>query len=151
MLPYYSPLKVAEQFMMLEALFPEPHRSRRGTRAPAATCAPRRRSLPATTTAANSSRSKWPIWWDLMHGTLPAHAHRARRAVATASADAPATCGCSAPSEFGGLLAAQLGIRFAFAHFINAHFGHRVARAYRERFGGESGNAATYLAAAPSS
>lgn len=37
-------------------------------------------------------------------------------------------------SDFGGLLAAQLGIRFAFAHFINAQYGHRVAEAYRERF-----------------
>jgi alkanesulfonate monooxygenase SsuD/methylene tetrahydromethanopterin reductase-like flavin-dependent oxidoreductase (luciferase family) len=32
------------------------------------------------------------------------------------------------------MLAAQLGIRFSFAHFINAHFGHAVAHAYRERF-----------------
>jgi alkanesulfonate monooxygenase SsuD/methylene tetrahydromethanopterin reductase-like flavin-dependent oxidoreductase (luciferase family) len=32
------------------------------------------------------------------------------------------------------LLAAQLGIRFAFAHFINAQSGHLVAEAYRERF-----------------
>jgi luciferase family oxidoreductase group 1 len=37
-------------------------------------------------------------------------------------------------SDFGGLLAAQLGIRFAFAHFINAQYGHRVTEAYRERF-----------------
>jgi luciferase family oxidoreductase group 1 len=50
-------------------------------------------------------------------------------------------------SEFGGLLAAQLGIRFAFAHFINAHFGHHVAQTYRERF--KAGNEARpYLAAA---
>ncbi|MBN9117103.1 MAG: LLM class flavin-dependent oxidoreductase, partial [Pandoraea sp.] len=37
-------------------------------------------------------------------------------------------------SEFGGLLAAQLGLRYCFAHFINAHDGHRVTQAYRERF-----------------
>jgi luciferase family oxidoreductase group 1 len=50
-------------------------------------------------------------------------------------------------SEFGGLLAAQLGIRFAFAHFINAQYGEHVSRAYRERFraGHED---APYLAAA---
>lgn len=50
-------------------------------------------------------------------------------------------------SDFGGLLAAQLGIRCAFAHFINAQYGHRVAEAYRERFmpGHE---AKPYLAAA---
>jgi len=50
-------------------------------------------------------------------------------------------------SDFGGLLAAQLGIRYAFAHFINAQYGHRVAEAYRERF--TPGNEAKpYLAAA---
>ncbi len=37
-------------------------------------------------------------------------------------------------SDFGGLRAAQLGIRFAFAHFINAQVGHLVAEVYRERF-----------------
>ena len=34
-------------------------------------------------------------------------------------------------SRYGGSLAAHLGIRFAFAHFINAHGGHEVARDYR--------------------
>jgi luciferase family oxidoreductase group 1 len=51
-------------------------------------------------------------------------------------------------SEFGGLLAAQLGIRFAFAHFINAHFGHQVAQAYRERFKASQETQQPYLAAA---
>jgi alkanesulfonate monooxygenase SsuD/methylene tetrahydromethanopterin reductase-like flavin-dependent oxidoreductase (luciferase family) len=32
------------------------------------------------------------------------------------------------------LLAAQLGVRFAFAHFINAHGGDAVMRAYKQRF-----------------
>ncbi|PZR42993.1 LLM class flavin-dependent oxidoreductase, partial [Paraburkholderia fungorum] len=51
-------------------------------------------------------------------------------------------------SEFGGLLAAQLGIRFAFAHFINAHFGHQVAHAYRDRFKPSLEAQQPYLAAA---
>jgi luciferase family oxidoreductase group 1 len=37
-------------------------------------------------------------------------------------------------SDFGGALAAHLGLRFNFAHFINAHGGDQVARAYREQF-----------------
>jgi luciferase family oxidoreductase group 1 len=37
-------------------------------------------------------------------------------------------------SDYSGLLAAQLGLRFAFAHFINAKGGDAVTRAYRERF-----------------
>jgi luciferase family oxidoreductase group 1 len=37
-------------------------------------------------------------------------------------------------SDYSGLLSAQLGLRFAFAHFINAHGGEGVMRAYRDRF-----------------
>jgi luciferase family oxidoreductase group 1 len=37
-------------------------------------------------------------------------------------------------SRYGGALAAHLGIRFAFAHFINAHGGDEVARDYRAAF-----------------
>jgi luciferase family oxidoreductase group 1 len=37
-------------------------------------------------------------------------------------------------SDFGGALAAELGIRFAFAHFINPQYGDAVAKMYREHF-----------------
>src|SRR5258708_19110850 len=37
-------------------------------------------------------------------------------------------------SEYSGALAAQLGLRFAFAHFISAFGGEAVARAYRARY-----------------
>src|SRR6266581_5484692 len=37
-------------------------------------------------------------------------------------------------SDYGGALAAQLGLRFAFAHFISAFGGEAVARAYRDRY-----------------
>jgi luciferase family oxidoreductase group 1 len=37
-------------------------------------------------------------------------------------------------SDYSGTLAAYLGLRFAFAHFINAHGGDAVTRAYREEF-----------------
>jgi luciferase family oxidoreductase group 1 len=37
-------------------------------------------------------------------------------------------------SDYSGLLAAQLGVRFSFAHFINAHGGDLVMRAYKQRF-----------------
>jgi len=37
-------------------------------------------------------------------------------------------------SDYSGALAAQLGLRFAFAHFINPRGGDLVARAYREKF-----------------
>jgi luciferase family oxidoreductase group 1 len=37
-------------------------------------------------------------------------------------------------SDYSGALAAALGLRFAFAHFINAQGGDLVTRAYRARF-----------------
>ena len=37
-------------------------------------------------------------------------------------------------SDYGGALAAHLGLRFAFAHFINAFGGQPVAQAYRDGF-----------------
>jgi luciferase family oxidoreductase group 1 len=37
-------------------------------------------------------------------------------------------------SDYSGALAAYLGLRFAFAHFINAHGGDAVAQAYRKDF-----------------
>ena len=37
-------------------------------------------------------------------------------------------------SDYSALLAAELGLRFGFAHFISAQGGAAVTRAYRERF-----------------
>src|SRR5262249_20823399 len=37
-------------------------------------------------------------------------------------------------SDYSGALAAQLGMAFAFAHFINPHGGDEVMQAYREHF-----------------
>ena len=37
-------------------------------------------------------------------------------------------------SDYSGSLAAYLGLRFSFAHFISAHGGPAVTRAYREGF-----------------
>jgi luciferase family oxidoreductase group 1 len=82
----------------------------------------------------------------LMNGTLP-EGHFAHGVLLQPQVDTRPQLWVLGSSEFGGLLAAQLGIRFAFAHFINAHFGHQVAQAYRERF--KPGHEAQpYLAAA---
>jgi luciferase family oxidoreductase group 1 len=139
MLPYYSPFKVAEQFMMLEALFP--NRIDLGVgRAPGG-------DMRTAQAVAAGDYNRGDIFPQqvadlvgLMKGTLPAD-HVAQGVLLQPQVWVLGS------SEFGGLLAAQLGIRFAFAHFINAHFGHQVAHAYRERF--KAGNEAQpYLAAA---
>ena len=127
MLPYYSPFKVAEQFMMLEALFP--NRIDLGVgRAPGG-------DMRTAQAVAAGDYNRGDIF--------PQQVADLRRTDATArcpTTTSRAACCCSrkstrvpqlwmlGSSDFGGLLAAQLGIRFAFAHFINAHYGHRVAR-----------------------
>ncbi len=60
----------------------------------------------------------------LMHGTLPAD-RRARGVLLQLQVATRPQLWMLGSSEFGGLLAAQLGICGARAHFINAHFGHQ--------------------------
>ncbi len=145
MLPYYSPFKVAEQFMMLEALFP--NRIDLGVgRAPGG-------DMRTAQAVAAGDYNRGDIFPQqvadlvgLMNGTLPDD-HIAQGVLLQPQVETRPQLWVLGSSEFGGLLAAQLGIRFAFAHFINAHFGHQVAHAYRERF--KAGNEAQpYLAAA---
>ena len=145
MLPYYSPFKVAEQFMMLEALFP--NRIDLGVgRAPGG-------DMRTAQAVAAGDYNRGDIFPQqvadlvgLMKGTLPAD-HIAQGVLLQPQVETRPQLWVLGSSEFGGLLAAQLGIRFAFAHFINAHFGHQVAHAYRDRF--KAGNEAQpYLAAA---
>jgi luciferase family oxidoreductase group 1 len=145
MLPYYSPFKVAEQFMMLEALFP--NRIDLGVgRAPGGDM----RTAQAVAAGDYNRGDIFPHQVadlvGLMKGTLPAD-HIAQGVLLQPQVETRPQLWVLGSSEFGGLLAAQLGIRFAFAHFINAHFGQQVTHAYRERF--KAGNEAQpYLAAA---
>ena len=145
MLPYYSPFKVAEQFMMLEALFP--NRIDLGVgRAPGG-------DMRTAQAVAAGDYNRGDIFPQqvadlvgVMKGTLPVD-HIAQGVLLQPQVETRPQLWVLGSSEFGGLLAAQLGIRFAFAHFINAHFGHQVAHDYRERF--KAGNEAQpYLAAA---
>ncbi|MCX4161094.1 MULTISPECIES: LLM class flavin-dependent oxidoreductase [Paraburkholderia] len=145
MLPYYSPFKLAEQFMMLEALFP--NRVDLGVgRAPGGDM----KTAQAVAAGAYNRGDIFPQQVaelvGLMNGTLPSD-HIAHGVLLQPQVDTRPQLWMLGSSEFGGLLAAQLGIRFAFAHFINAHFGYQVAEAYRERF--VAGNETRpYLAAA---
>jgi luciferase family oxidoreductase group 1 len=145
MLPYYSPFKVAEQFMMLEALFP--NRVDLGVgRAPGGDM----RTAQAVAAGDYNRGDIFPQQVEelvgLFNGTLPDD-HIANGVLLQPQIETRPQLWMLGSSDFGGLLAAQLGIRFAFAHFINAQYGHRVAEAYRERF--VAGNEAkSYLAAA---
>jgi len=145
MLPYYSPFKVAEQFLMLEALFP--NRVDLGVgRAPGA-------DMRTAQAVAAGAYNRGDIFAEqvtdlvaLIDGKLPSD-HLADGVVLQPQISTRPQLWMLGSSDFGGHLAAQLGMRFAFAHFINAHFGHHVGNAYRERF--QPGHEAKpYLAAA---
>ncbi|ALL62830.1 Coenzyme F420-dependent N5,N10-methylene tetrahydromethanopterin reductase [Paraburkholderia caribensis MBA4] len=132
MLPYYSPFKVAEQFLMLEALFP--NRVDLGVgRAPGGDM----RTAQAVAAGDYNRGELFPQQVAdlvaLMSGTLPSD-HLAHGVLLQPQVETRPQLWVLGSSDFGGMLAAKLGIRFSFAHFINAHFGHAVAHAYRERF-----------------
>jgi luciferase family oxidoreductase group 1 len=145
MLPYYSPFKVAEQFLMLEALFP--NRVDLGVgRAPGS-------DMRTAQAVAAGAYNRGDIFAQqvadlvaLMDGTLPEN-HLAYGVVVQPQVETRPQLWMLGSSDFGGQLAARLGMRFAFAHFINAHFGHHVGNAYREHFNAEH-EAKPYLATA---
>jgi luciferase family oxidoreductase group 1 len=131
MLPYYSPFKVAEQFRMLEALFPG------------------RIDLGVGRAPGGDQRTARLVAWGqydpelfprqvmdliaLTRGPLPPD-HEAAGIPLQPVVDTAPEIWMLGSSRFGGALAAHLGIRFAFAHFINAHGGQEVARDYRAAF-----------------
>jgi len=132
LLPYYSALKIAEQFRMLEALFPGRIDLGIG-RAPGGD--------PRTTLALLDGEyegaERLPQQVQDLIGFLgrslpPGHPFAAVRAQPEGGTSPELWLLGS--SDYSGALAAQLGLRFAFAHFISAHGGDAVARAYREQY-----------------
>jgi len=132
LLPYYSAFKVAEVFRMLEALYPgrvdlgigrAPGGDQRTARAVGGGHFPDAEQFPQQV-------------WELigyLDGTLPGdHPNRHVR-VQPEGTTAPELW-LLGSSDYSGLLAAQLGVRFSFAHFINPQGGDVVMHAYRERY-----------------
>jgi luciferase family oxidoreductase group 1 len=132
MLPYYSPFKIAEQFRMLCALFPQ--RIDLGVgRAPGGD----RLTAQAMSGGSYNNADDFPQQvFDLLgylDSSLPVGHPFAKVTLQPRIEHAPEVWVLGS-SDFGGALAAHLGLRFTFAHFINAHGGEQVARAYREQF-----------------
>jgi len=132
LLPYYSPLKVAEVFRMYEALFPGRVDLGIG-RAPGGTMLVAR----AMNADAFVGEERFPtqvqelVGWldDSLPCDYPFHAVKAMPAGPTAP-----EVWLLGSSDYSGSLAAYLGLRFSFAHFISAHGGPAVTRAYRDGF-----------------
>jgi luciferase family oxidoreductase group 1 len=132
LLPYYSALKVAEQFRMLEALFPGRIDLGIG-RAPGSD----QRTAIAVGGGRYPTAEEFPQQVVDLVGfldrTLPGD-HPFARVTAQPAGDTSPEVWLLGSSDYSGALAAHLGLRFSFAHFISAHGGEAVMRAYRERY-----------------
>ena len=132
LLPYYSALKVAEVFRMLEALFPGRIDLGIG-RAPGSDAVTAR----AMTGGAFYDFDQFPLHVQetvaFLDDALPADHPYARVRAMPAGPTAPEVW-LLGSSDYSGMLAAHLGLRFAFAHFINARGGDDVTRAYRDQY-----------------
>jgi luciferase family oxidoreductase group 1 len=132
LLPYYSPLKVAEVFRMYEALFPERIDLGIG-RAPGGNLLTAR----AMNADAFAGEDRFPTQVqetvgymnDALPPDYPFHAVKAMPAGPTSP-----EVWLLGSSDYSGSLAAYLGLRFSFAHFISAHGGPAVMRSYRGDF-----------------
>ncbi len=132
LLPYYSPLKVAEVFRMLEALFPGRVDLGIGR-------APGSDGLTAQVLSGGAfyDFDQFPVHVretvQFLDDALPAD-HPYARVKAMPSGPAAPEVWLLGSSDYSATLAAYLGLRFAFAHFINASGGDEVSRAFRAGF-----------------
>ena len=133
LLPYYSAFRTAESFRMLEALYPG--RIDLGVgRAPGGD--PRTAQAVAGGSFPDASRFPQQVLElkGLLQGT-----HRPVRL--QPEVDTAPEIWLLGSSDYSGALAAELGLPFAFAHFINPRGGDLVTRLYRENFKGSQPHA----------
>ena len=129
LLPYYSAFRTAETFRMLEALYPG--RIDLGVgRAPGGDA----RTAHAVGGGAFPDAAHFPekVWELIAHleGAFPEN----ERVRLQPEVDTVPQVWILGSSDYSGALAAELGLPFAFAHFINPRGGDEVARAYRRNF-----------------
>jgi luciferase family oxidoreductase group 1 len=132
LLPYYSAFRTAEAFRMLEALYPG--RIDLGVgRAPGGD----QRTARAVAGGRPLDADAFPeqVWQVCAHfdGTLPDDHPFKRVRVQPEVATAPEVW-LLGSSDYSGALAAQLGLPYSFAHFINPQGGDAVSRSYRQSF-----------------
>jgi luciferase family oxidoreductase group 1 len=133
MLPYYAPFKIAEQFKMLEAMYPGRMDLGLG-RAPGGHPRTARvlfdgRPIDTDEGFANQLAELSAMFRGVVPDSHPLHGQMLSPNVATYP-----EMWVLGSSTGGASFAASLGMPFAFAHFINAYSGADVARAYRTHF-----------------
>jgi len=132
LLPYYSAFKVAEVFRMLEAMYPgrvdlgigrAPGGDTRTAHAVGGGRFPDARDFPEQ------------VWQLVAHldGALP-ETHPFARVRLQPEVEGAPQVWLLGSSDYSAALASQLGLRFAFAHFINPQGGDAVTRAYRDSY-----------------
>ena len=129
LLPYYSALKVAEIFRMLEALFPGRIDLGIG-RAPGSDQVTSQALSPGSFYDFDQFPAHVQDTVAFLDDALPAD-HPYARVKAMPSGPTAPEVWLLGSSGYSGSLAAYLGLRFAFANFISAHGGDDVMQAYR--------------------
>lgn len=132
LLPYYSPFKVAEQFRMLEALYPQRIDLGIG-RAPGGDPTTALAMGGGSYSGAEDFPDQVQFLVAYLDDALPADHPFAKVKAMPAGPTAPQVW-LLGSSDYSGALAAQLGLRFAFAHFISADGGDLVMRDYKRKF-----------------
>ena len=132
LLPYYSALRTAEAFRMLEALYPgrvdlgvgrAPGGDQHTAQAVGGGHFPDARDFP---------EQVWQLGAHL-DGTLPDD-HPFKRVRVQPEVETAPELWLLGSSDYSGALAAQLGLPFSFAHFINPQGGDLVMKKYLENF-----------------
>ncbi len=129
LLPYYSAFRTAESFRMLEALYPGRIDLGIG-RAPGGDA----RTAQAVAGGGFPDAARFPEQVFELKSLLEG-SHRPVRL--QPEVDTAPQIWLLGSSDYSGALAAQLGLSFAFAHFINPRGGDLVTRAYKENFKGD--------------
>lgn len=142
LLPYYSPTKVAEIFRMHEALFPGRVDLGIG-RAPGGDMLTAKAINPISFYASDAFPQQVADLVGWLDDDLPDD-HPFKRVRAMPAGSGAPEVWLLGSSDYSATLAAYLGLRFAFAHFINAHGGDEVSRAYRHTFQASRRDAVPY-------
>ena len=132
LLPYYRPLKVAEVFRMLEALFPGRIDLGIG-RAPGGDPRTALAMLDGEFQGAERLPEQVQDVIGFLDRALP-RGHPYEAVKAQPAGETSPEVWLLGSSDYSGALASQVGVRVAFAHFINAYGGDAVTRAYREQY-----------------